>query len=819
MKKHIVAIGALLALMPAHGRGFETTFALPSGDTVYVAQVADNALRVRMGTPSPYVDKYFYQGDAGNANGTASRRLTIPTVVTVPSGLKFPLGNDTLVHVNPGEGGRAVFVGPQGERLYGLGQFQDGYIDVRGLTRRLTQVNTQISLPMVISDAGYGILWNNTGMTDFNPCDTMMLLTPAGQIGDAVAVDATGTAGNRREERAYGEFVGEFEVSEPGMYSFLLDVGQSMARKHYLAIDGQVLTQADNVWLPPTTSAKAYLTAGKHRVEVRGEKNDRPSLGWRLDDGTTTFANGNAGDGYDYTIFFGTPDEIQASYRLLTGDTPMLPKWAYGYVHCRERFFSQNDVVENATEFRRRGIPIDVIVQDWQWWGNNGWNAMKFDEVNYPDPKAMADSLHAMDIRAMLSVWAKVDRNSALGHDLAAKGDYIPNTDWIDFFDTQAAEDYWQAYRQNLVPTGIDAWWQDATEPENDDLAGRIVGRGTINGDDVRNVFPIVVNDRVFRGLLEERPGKRPMILTRSAAPGIQRYGVVTWSGDVGNDYVTMRRQIAGGLGQSAAGLPWWTYDAGGFFRPGDQYQNEDYQKRMISWIRAAAYLPMMRVHGYMSMTEPWRYSAETEKAYVEAIEARYELLPYIYTAAWQAALGRTAMMRPLFFGEGVDGEGTGQFWLGRDLLVCPYYGEKETVKLGDVPGGWWDFNTNQPVSGEAVVADRPVVLVKAGAIIPTHSGKPKSTVDVSNSNELTLRVYPGADGACEVYDDDGETFGYQDGEYSLIKATWNDAARTLTIGASEGSYPGYKQKITVVLPDGASKSIDYQGKQIKVKI
>ncbi|MDE7376921.1 MAG: DUF5110 domain-containing protein [Muribaculaceae bacterium] len=814
MKKHIIAIGALLALLSAHGRGFDQAYVLPSGDTVRVTQVADNALRVRKGAPSPHVDQYFYAGAISDPTGPC------PVVALDLRGdepaLRF--GNGLLAHIDPAEGGRAVFVGPRGERLYGLGQFQDGYIDVRGLTRRLTQVNTQISVPMVISDAGYGILWNNCGLTDFNPSDTMILLTPAGQIGEAVAVDATSTGGNKREERAYGEFVGEFEVTEPGMYAFLLDVGQKMARKHYLAIDGKVLTQADNVWLPPTTSTKAYLEAGKHTVEVRGEKSDKPSLGWRLDDGTTTFASPAPG-AYDYTVFFGTPDEIQASYRQLTGDTPMLPKWAYGYVHCRERYVSQADVLENATEFRRRGIPIDMIVQDWQWWGGNGWNAMKFDEVNYPDPKAMADSLHAMDIHAMLSVWAKVDVNSALGKELAAKGDYIPNTDWIDFFDPQAAEDYWQAYRQNLVPTGIDAWWQDATEPENDDLAGRIVGRGKIKGDDVRNVFPIVVNDRVWRGLLEERPGKRPMILTRCGAPGIQRYGVVTWSGDVGNDYETMRRQIAGGLGQSAAGLPWWTYDAGGFFRPGDQYSNADYQERMLSWIRTAAYLPMMRVHGYMSRTEPWRYSPETEKAYVEAIKARYELLPYIYTAAAQAAMGRTAMMRPLFFGQGVEGEGTGQFWLGRDLLVCPYFGEKETIKLGYVPGGWWDFNTGKPVSGYVEVADRPVVLVKAGAIIPTNSGEAQSVADVSSSDELTLRLFPGANGSCEVYDDDGETFGYAQGNYSLIRVEWNDAARELTIGDSEGAYPGYKHKITVVLPDGTAKTVDYQGKQIKVKI
>jgi alpha-D-xyloside xylohydrolase len=185
----------------------------------------------------------------------------------------------------------------------------------------------------------------------------------------------------------------------------------------------------------------------------------------------------------------------------------------------------------------------------------------------------------------MLSVWSKIDKNSVVGKEMLRNNYYIPNTDWIDFFNHDAAAAYWKNFSEKLLPTGIDAWWQDATEPENDDLEGRQVNNGKIDGNRVRNVYPVLVNKTVYEGLMKDRPNQRPMILTRSGFLGIQRYGSALWSGDVGNDWETLRRQITGGLGLQAAGVPWWTYDAGGFFRPFDQYTNQDYINRMLRWI------------------------------------------------------------------------------------------------------------------------------------------------------------------------------------------------------------------------------------------
>lgn len=460
------------------------------------------------------------------------------------------------------------FVSPKDEYIYGTGQFQDGYLNIRGLTRRLTQVNTQISIPFILSSKGYGLLWNNYGLTDFNPADQFVELTPTNASGEAVTVNTTGTSGNVRETRQTYSFTASVDVPRSGSYSLLLDVGQRMARKYYLVIDGQKIVDVNNLWLPPTTSAIVELTAGKHDIEVQGERNDKPVLYWRPVSEETVFRSPVA-QMLDYTVFAGNGDEVIASYRELTGPAPMMPLWSLGYIHCRERYNTQAELLENAREFRERKLPIDMIVQDWQYWGKYGWNAMKFDEDRYPDPGSMMKELHEMDVRLMISVWSKIDAQSEVGKQAKEKGYYIPGSDWIDFFNPDAAAFYWQNFRTGLLKYGIDAWWQDATEPENDDLQNRRINREQTPGEVYRNVYPMYVSKTIYEGLRQDDPDRRAMIFTRSGFSGMQRYAAATWSGDVGHDWETLRRQIVGGLGQMATGLPWWTYDAGGFFPSG----------------------------------------------------------------------------------------------------------------------------------------------------------------------------------------------------------------------------------------------------------
>ena len=709
-----------------------------------------------------------------------------------------------------------TFISPDDEFQYGTGQFQDGNLNIKGLTRRLTQVNTQIAIPMITSSKGYSILWNNSGKTEFNPSENSLQLTKIGEAGDREIVNATGTSGNKKEERRGQAFTGNLHIEEDGDYALLLDVGQSMARRHYLEIDGTTLYEANNLWLPPTAALKSSLTKGDHSIVVRGEKNDQPTLYYsKIDYSRTTFASPVA-QSIDYTIIAGKADEIICTYRKLTGEVPMMPRWAFGYLHCRERYVSQEDVLNNATEFRKRNIPIDIIVQDWQWWGKTGWNSMQFDEELYPNPKAMTDSLHNMDIKLMLSVWAKVDKNSILGEELDSKGDYIPNTDWVDFFNKEAGDDYWNAYSSKILPSGTDAWWQDATEPENDDLANRMVDKGRLSGNAVRNIFPFAVNDVVYNGLIKERPNERPMIMTRSASPGIQRFGVLTWSGDVGNDYTTLERQITGGLGQMVCGLPWWTYDAGGFFRPWDQYANEDYQLRMIRWIQNAVYLPVMRVHGYMSQTEPWRYSDKTYEAFVKAIKKRYNLFSYIYSEASRVVREGSTLMRPLVFDFPNDKEALLQkceYMFGHNILVSPAISantDEQSPYLPKTEGNWTRID------------DEIHVYAKAGSIIPWNEidDNVKSTCEVANSERLTIRIFPGDDAEFSLYEDDGVSLDYQNGEFSTITFSWKDADKTLTISSRKGFFPGMPQNriFNVTLPDGTSQNVEYKGESIDIQ-
>lgn len=721
------------------------------------------------------------------------------------------------------------FVTPVDEFQYGTGQFQDGYLNIKGLTRRLTQVNTQIAIPFVLSNKGYGLLWNNYGLTDFNPADEFVELIPSEEEGLAITVDATSTTGNKRETRLFKSFTATIDILADGEYALLLDVGQRMARKHYISIDGQTVVDVNNLWLPPTTSLITKMTKGKHSIEVQGVKDDKPTLHWRKVTQTTVFRS-PVSQALDYTVFAGNADEVIASYRTLTGNTPMMPLWALGYIHCRERYNTQAELVENAMEFRARKLPIDVIVQDWQWWGKYGWNAMLFDEDKYPDPAKMTSQLHAMNMRLMLSVWSKIDKESDLGKQMQAKGYYIAGTDWIDFFNPEAAAYYWQNFSNKLLkPYRIDAWWQDATEPENDDLLGRKINKGTIPGELYRNIYPLFVSRTVYEGLRKDDPRRRAMILTRSGFSGMQRYAAATWSGDVGNDWETLRRQISGGLGQMATGLPWWTYDIGGFFRPADQYTNTDYQERLLRWMQAGTFLPLMRMHGYMSNTEPWRYGTQVEHIAAKYIQLRYRLLPYIYSQSARVSFDGSTLMRPFVFDFPDDKEALDQqteYMFGTSILVNPVTeaGVSEwRTYLPHHSAGWIDFWTGKKYAGAQYInvpvsIDKIPVFVKAGSILLMDSDK-QFAAD-NTGKPLEVHIYPGMNTSFTLYEDDGDSYNYEKGVYSTITFSWNDNTRKLTIDKRNGQFEGMaKEREFRIITPSSEKSVNYNGQPIQVQL
>ena len=715
---------------------------------------------------------------------------------------------------------------PQDEYLYGLGQFQDGFLNVKGLTRRLTQVNTQISIPFLLSSKGYGILWNNYGLTDFNPADNKVVMARGTAEGEERRVNVTSTEGGRWETRRNNNFEASVEIPEDGSYAILLDVGQKMARRHNLSIDGETVADLRNSWLPPTTTVIVNLTAGTHKFTAELERGDSPVLYFRKIEDNTVFRSPVA-ECVDYTVFTGSADKVIASYREATGEAPMLPSWALGYIHCRERFHSQEELLATARRFREEQIPIDLIVQDWQYWGKYGWNAMKFDEEFYPDPAEMVAELHDMDMKLMLSVWSKIDPASEVGKEAQERGLFIPETTWIDFFDPEASGFYWENFSSRLLPIRIDAWWQDATEPENDDLEGRRIMKGAEPGEKYRNIYPNMVNKTVYEGLRRDDPQRRAMIFTRSGFSGIQKYGAVLWSGDVGNDWQTLRYQIAAGLNFMASGLPWWTYDAGGFFRPRDQYSNPEYIERLIRWVQAGTFLPLMRVHGYMSNTEPWNYGPDAQRIITDYIRLRYTLMPYIYSEAAQVTFDGSTFMRPFVFDFPGDQEALkqdGSYMFGKSILVSPVMDggvSQWKVYLPENQAGWYDWWTGRKLDGgqyvnaEADIETIPV-YVKGGSIIPT--GPDRQHVAEKVDGPVVFNVYPGADASFTLYEDEGINYNYEDGAYSTITLNWNDAERSLTIGSRNGSFEGMEKKRTFsVNLMGETRTVEYNGNQITV--
>ena len=789
--------------------------------TLSVRQVARNAVRIQyyeQKTASELPDWLYVKHDEVSSKDVSVDIDEAHQTVTVKNRQGTPVFTATL-HQMQGREATLAFRSDKDEHLYGLGQFQDGFSNVRGLSRRLTQVNTQISIPMLLSSKGYGILWNNYGLVDFNPCDEKVVLKPQSsnlQSQTTEVVNVTTTEGGRREVRQRNIFEAAIDITEDGDYALLLDVGQQMARRHNLSIDGQNVIEMQNMWLPPTASTIVSLKAGHHVLSAELSRGDEPVIYYSKMKDQTVFRSPVA-NAVDYTVFVGSADEVIAAYRELTGEAPLMPQWALGYIHCRERFHSSDEILQTANRFRSEQLPVSVMVQDWQYWGKYGWNAMRFDEEFYPDPKALTDSLHAMDMRLMVSVWSKIDKNSEVGKQMLADNYYISGTDWIDFFNPDAAAAYWKNFSSRLVPLGIDAWWQDATEPENDDLMGRRVNNGKWAGEEVRNIYPLLVNKTVYEGLYADTD-QRPMILTRCAFPGIQRYGSAMWSGDVGNDWETFRRQLTAGLGMQAAGIPWWTYDAGGFFRPGNQYNDQAYIHRMLRWIETSVFLPLMRVHGYMSNTEPWNYGAEAQQAIARSLNERYRLLPYIYSHAAEIASNGSTLMRPLVFDFADDAEALDQkyeYMFGRSLLVSPVTEPDVTSWTTYLPkneGGWYDYYTArhydcaQSVT-TTVGADYIPVFVRAGSIIPTKDDE--------------VLLYPGANGSFTLYEDDGTTRAYEQGQYSRITFQWDEARHRLTIDKRQGKYPemSVRRTFRIKTAGGGLTTVNYQGKKITIDI
>jgi alpha-D-xyloside xylohydrolase len=675
---------------------------------------------------------------------------------------------------------RQDFLLSPGEAVYGLGQHQEGYFDLRDIPIRLLQANTNIAIPFLISTKGYGLLWNDPALTDFNPATATVELDKNGQA--------------------------EFQSGPEGEYGFRLS--GNYRDKLRLTVGDEKVIDLMNMWLPLTASGKIHL-ASNTIYKISAETGGNTELAVRFPSDTMTFRS-ESSQAVDYYLVYGPePVRVVAEYREFTGAAPLLPRWAYGFWQCRERYSSQQQILDTASEYRNRKIPVDVFVQDWQYWGKYGWNAMRFDETAYPNPADMMSSLHKQDLHLVISVWAKfgaetqVDRQMVASHlvltsaaSTGEPGETKERENWADLFNPKAQRLYWSDIDNNLFSAGLDGWWLDASEPEGDPLKEDMTFLGP--GKTVRNAFPLYETSAVYSGQRATDENKRVVILSRSAYLGQQRNSSISWSGDISANWETLRRQIPAGLSFGMSGFPYWTTDVGGFFRPMDPYTSADYHELLVRWFEFGAFCPIFRVHGFRSETELWKFGPDVEQILTKYDQLRYRLMPYIYSTAWGITnRGQTFMKAlPLVYPKDVAVRDIDdQFFFGDSLLVNPVTQKSVVTRDIVLPEGddWMDFWTGRMYrGGQTIVADAPLdripILVKEGSIIP-FGPIVQSTADAEDPVEV--RVYSGKDADFDLYEDGGDGYAYENGARATIHFHWDNHRNAISIGDRSGSFPG----------------------------
>jgi alpha-D-xyloside xylohydrolase len=557
-----------------------------------------------------------------------------------------------------------------------------------------------------------------------------------------------------------------------------------------------------DVGLPFILSSKGYglLWDNPSVTDVSVASPGTGGLGFESESGRTI----------DYYFIGGpTPDDVISGYRSLTGAAPMLPRWAWGFWQSKERYQTQDELLEIARRYRSMGVPIDAVVQDWQYWQPGQWGSHRFDPTRFPDPRAMIEALHAMNVHAVVSVWPRFDVDTDTGAELDRAGALYPTVfnnvyppgrgRWYDAFSTRGRDIYWRQLSERLAVQGWDGYWLDASEAELGGRWGEMRDQPTALGigAEVFNAYPLMHARGVYEGHRRDFPAKRALVLTRSAWAGQQRYGAITWSGDIHADWETFRRQIPAGLNFTASGIPYWNTDIGGFF--GGDPEEAGYRELFIRWFQYGAFNPMFRVHGTNKAKEVWRFDADAQRILRSVIEQRYRMLPYIYSVSWRVANDGYTMMRPLVmdFPRDPVAHGVGdQFMFGPALLINPVTSPGANARNVYLPAGaaWYDFVSNaRHPGGSTLTAAAPLerlpIFVRAGAILPL--GPVVQHANEAPTAPLELRIYRGADGAFTLYDDAGDGYGYERGQRATIDVRWNDAAGLLTFGARRGRYPG----------------------------
>ncbi len=532
-----------------------------------------------------------------------------------------------------------------------------------------------------------------------------------------------------------------------------------------------------------------------------------------------------------YFCFDKTPDGSMRAYRHLTGDAPLLPEYALGFWHCKERFRSQDELLDVAKEFRDRHIPIDGIIQDWRYWVDNTWGSHIFDKSRFPDPAAMFKTLHDEHLHALISVWPKFDLGTETHDQLQAAGALYPPVipyvfppgkgQWYDPFNPAGRELYWKQVSSHLFSAGVDGWWLDAPEPELSGKWGEFRNFITYAGPgaDVFNAYPLMHSMGIYQGQRAQTDRQRVVILTRSAYAGQQRNSAISWSGDIRSSWDVFRNQVPAGLNFSASGIPYWNTDIGGFFNDastGNMNPSDPrYQELFTRWFQFGAFTPMFRVHGSAPNggagpgKELWRFGDQTLPRLLTALNLRYRLLPYLYSTSWQVTSNGSSMMRPLVMDFPNDPKALDipdQYLFGPALLVNPVTTRGAASRPVYLPSAnpaapetWFNFWTGKAQPAGPITADAPIdilpLFVRAGSILPL--GPLVQYANEKPDAPIELRIYPGADAHFTLYEDDATTYDYEKGQHATIPLTWTNATRTLTLGTQEGTFPSMQKSHT----------------------
>ncbi len=522
-----------------------------------------------------------------------------------------------------------------------------------------------------------------------------------------------------------------------------------------------------------------------------------------------------AGEGVDYYFFYGPSiDHVVALYRTTTGPAPLFPKWAYGLFQSKDHYSTQTEYLNVVSGYRNAKIPVDVVVQDWDYWGSYSWGSHIMDPKNYPDPATLVSTAHTANVHGMISIWPEYQYLANPPAAVAGENDQdnynalntinalYPNPSNGSnhhFYDTFNADArtlvYQQIYDRLIGKYGWDAIWADNDEPQ--DYPSGSVNMSTVTtalgaASLYINAYPLQHAKALYEGWRKVGPStKRVYVLSRSAFAGTQRFGASVWSGDINADWGVFATQIPAGLNYALAGMPYWTTDIGGYF-------GTPTEEMFTRWFQFGAFCSIFRIHGQAPKELYGSQWSATGKANLLSVDTlHYRLMPYLYSLAWRVTNEGYTIMRPLVFDYQTDANVFSikdQFMYGPAFLVNPVTTAGATSRSVYLPAGtWYNFWTGSTTSGGSnATASAPLsqipLFVRAGSIVPMG---PEIQYATQSSDPLEIRIYKGQDASFTLYEDEGDTYNYETGQYSQIPFAWSESTQQLTIGARTGSYTG----------------------------